>query len=1691
MDPPAAASSASYADNDRERHSELDGKAAAAAAAAAAAQSSPASSSTPKITTAFLPHPPMQPQLTWESPHSQPRASPLMGSQPFASFRTLVNKDGSLPRNDWASMNPGNPAASLASIPARLLQVEGLHEGKLAFEGVFLNAMCSLKRLTLRNISGGALIVRLGSTVGDQLRWQLRNDNLKSLPVEQQRLPTNTVAALSCSNEIPEFNAMFDAVGLISEITMLPNETKNIIAVFRPDSTHFQPSVVNFEPPPQSKLTNDSYSEQGLSSISIAESSLSSTSALVDHSTASTFNLAVIDGYVNFDASLLPKEQKDDRADSSNAAAVSAVAVQQVSIKFHATCCRSRFRVATKDVGGGSHLSDDEVYVDFGACRVGELQTRECELSNRSAVELFWRIENSTQNFQVEDIEMGQWIGQDDIAKVPPFSNKRLRIHLRPHEPHEIDAEMTFENIADPDNTVVCHFHGTVTSAPLDNSLRLVSGTSLDFGDLCAGTWSQQTFAFTNTSDAPLEVTFSADKGYEVTFRLEGAAACEDTSTPLLLDHSAIGANAVEPVSAANSAELASSGHAGPAVSRTIIHELARSTTSSASLSKSPPPVATAKHSSLNALFGNRSTRSNRSDHTFASSGPSSDVFADSQVSSSEGSVARAFSPQPLREFHSPLRLNTSLFSNMASGSLDSALPPHSNLDSALEDPPRPTTVRADLAERGVFRVQDRLKVLEQRLKASVDQMHAKPGVVHRIVVSFRPTRATSFDDDGGRLHKTTFRVHVGWRPWGARGAAASVPKERLSINCKARVCSSFIAIRPATIDLGDVELGSSAQGTLTITNLSEIPARVDLRFISKVLSAYRDEIEIGVGKSVDLKLDMVPRRTNASYQKQVSVHNLLNPENSQVCLVKASNVDTRGVAFHSLFYRLLTSTGGNFIEFGNAPINSSSLRAFTIQNTSDSTLALGLAASYPDDYSLYVRRGEGMPKEPASESSLASVPSSPTNSAQNPTILNGSPNCEATSKGPSTTTVGPRAPSSNSSSGASKKAEIDSHIVQLKEGDKGKATQQYGQSVGFKDRSLLADAEYLDLAAGPPSIRKGSPRTKRKVHEGPKDRSQSKSRLTRLVFPPRAAATSKTPQSVAEEGSTRGGLSLANSPNLAAFEAFEATTPGRRKSGQRSDASTALGSTNSPALTGRRRTRKIVPLLTDPNQLSLDEALSALEHHSGHPDSAELSTWELEDAYVRRYVALKKVLKNAIASGDLIKVSALEVAKGSEKTVYIVLHPTGGRSNIQGSSRKQDGKITINLVKVATSDVDANLLPSRLPLTEVPVREVVLRWTTCRSTMDLAMSHINFGQLERSASKTKKVIIANNSAQPLLYAVRKSGSIASGDLRVSEGRHGVISGYGKRDVSIVFEPHFAGAFEETIHVDNVEDETDSQTIRVKAFILRPPTFAVSTTTLDFGKCALHSISDPLKISITNVSKNQRTFTVSLDSNDFYFRKAALDVVLDVSQTTSKVRGPLTVEEEEEVEGVLQKLKISRRKGQPEKEQKYIERLKLLGVGIPPNEAGATAAPTTTSTGPSTATTPGEEVTEGALVRMASVVGAPDETRTQPSVTATALDSAIVAVANTPATNGKITDVPASSFGKNKKVLSESHSSSSSVSFTLEPSSQRELAIVIIPRPVLPTLEDGQQFEEISAPIRVAENADSSTIVHLLAKIVL
>lgn len=81
---------------------------------------------------------------------------------------------------------------------------------------------------------------------------------------------------------------------------------------------------------------------------------------------------------------------------------------------------------------------------------------------------------------------------------------------------------------------------------------------------------------------------------------------------------------------------------------------------------------------------------------------------------------------------------------------------------------------------------------------------------------------------------------------------------------------------------------------------------------------------------------------------------------------------------------------------------------------------------------------------------------------------------------------------------------------------------------------------------------------------------------------------------------------------------------------------------------------RSALALPGDLAKLSLDEVLSALETHSQHPDSTELTSWELEDAYVRRHIALRRAFTAARNSGELAPVEMVEVAAQSEKTVYV-----------------------------------------------------------------------------------------------------------------------------------------------------------------------------------------------------------------------------------------------------------------------------------------------------------------------------------------------------------------------------------------------------------------------------------------------------
>ena len=205
-----------------------------------------------------------------------------------------------------------------------------------------------------------------------------------SAAAEFRHLATNTAGAADKLAYL-ESNALFDAVGFVREVTIAPGETQSVVVAFRPDSAHSRPSLAPFlDPSTTAAARADSHSEHGLSSVSILEGS--SLSSFVGSGpapkAAEQYALATVDGYLNFDACLLPLP-----GDTTPQATL--VPIQQLSIQLSATVCRSHFAVSIAKPSDPS-----EVFVDWGnQCVVGEVYVRDFEISNRSGIELFWRLD--------------------------------------------------------------------------------------------------------------------------------------------------------------------------------------------------------------------------------------------------------------------------------------------------------------------------------------------------------------------------------------------------------------------------------------------------------------------------------------------------------------------------------------------------------------------------------------------------------------------------------------------------------------------------------------------------------------------------------------------------------------------------------------------------------------------------------------------------------------------------------------------------------------------------------------------------------------------------------------------------------------------------------------------------------------------------------------------------------------------------------------------------------------------------------------------------------------------------------------------------------------------------------------------------------------------------------------------------
>ena len=525
---------------------------------------------------------------------------------------------------------------------------------------------------------------------------------------------------------------------------------------------------------------------------------------------------------------------------------------------------------------------------------------------------------------------------------------------------------------------------------------------------------------------------------------------------------------------------------------------------------------------------------------------------------------------------------------------------------------------------------------------------------------------------------------------------------------------------------------------------------------------------------------------------------------------------------------------------------------------------------------------------------------------------------------------------------------------------------QLYGNAVVFKDRNLLEDHEYLDLASGPPvSAHRTSPRSKRTQLLDSielEDRSKLSGQHPKVPNLDFAASAKATGLLSKDAKPKKKSIPNPKSPSPPMSDTPRTPVPNINTAVNKLINEASDGRLKSPALTAKRVDTKIdTSPAAEISKMTVDELLAALEQHDALRLTVTHTTLEEEETYVRRHVALRKELQNLISTRKLVPASSVSVAAHTIRQLIALMTPNGSiRPHITTKPKRSDSRIFIRLV-----DFDRSLLFPSAPGTplstaakaskaesgDLPVRDLVLRSSCVRSVLEVQQSSINFGQCDKGEAKSKTIVIQNKSDCIGLFRLRTSGSIASGDLKLGLGRLGVIAAFGRKEIeNFNFVPSLGGNYQETLTVNNVLDSFNDQSIAIKAVVRRQPALAVEPGSIDFGAVEPRTMSsgkwtDAKHFLLTNTSKVERTFVLEVQSSTDNSNSAQVSLSRDdTGGGTALSKG-----EEEEVETILQKLKGAQRKGKKDKIVKYEARLGELGV-TPPNTASPTASTVSNAT---------------------------------------------------------------------------------------------------------------------------------------------
>ena len=623
-------------------------------------------------------------------------------------------------------------------------------------------------------------------------------------------------------------------------------------------------------------------------------------------------------------------------------------------------------------------------------------------------------------------------------------------------------------------------------------------------------------------------------------------------------------------------------------------------------------------------------------------------------------------------------------------------------------------------------------------------------------------------------------------------------------LRATARVCTSFVSLQHSTLSFGDVNLGTKRTESARLYNHSDLPALLEVSIVSQSIKVRQVQLLIPPRSPHSLKMDMVPRRLTADYHKQLSIGNRHNANNSLTLTVTARVLDEHNVLFHDSLYSLTSPAFPELLQ----------------------PHAVATAAHPPRD-------GADMPPVRRSRSVSLNI------NKRAPVLMSSSssssltPSAAAVSSKPSSPLLSPvdlPAPLHSLHFGRMVVHNPWVRVMNVTNLTSAPLLMEWMASEASEISILIetaADNCQHDTLSD----------SRQQCHQQPTDAqrlfpasmpSLLEEDVDELELDQHPPALECQPDGLADPP-PRCSRASTLLPGSALHDVWLRFLDFCRADSQHNYGSYDANSSSSIAS----------PTASPSSASSAGATLSSLLASSGvDPD--------LERQYVKRELNRRRDLQRVVAEQLLTPLVKLQLAPHQTVRIYVVW--TVGavpRPWLSNRLRSLDAAMRITLLRYPrppdTADGPA--------LDPTPVRFVPLQCMACHSQLDVAQRHIAFGVLTSMAAHERQLQVHNQSEAPLLFAIRKTGSIASGDLFFPSHSMGVVRPYSRLDIPFVFAPSLAGAFAEPISIVNLQDHTQHNTVIIKALIKRPEHFWLKELSFHFGYLSLtrplhHSTAD-------------------------------------------------------------------------------------------------------------------------------------------------------------------------------------------------------------------------------------------------------